>query len=223
MSPEIISGAGDRWLLDPDSPVRRHYESLANNLLSLQGRPRTIVVTAPESGAGRSSVCLGVGAALARMGCRAAVVDCNLRRPHLHQVLGEPNFVGLVSGLDAGKPLEGYGREVVPGLLLLPTGPIPLDPDSCLDSEQFVEAVRELESTREVVLLDAPVVGEMKICQSLIGGFDGSLLVLHGSRTPRKAAREAVNVLLGAGAKVLGVVLNGYATETGEQAEGMIR
>lgn len=223
MSPETIGWTGDRRLLGPESPVRREYEAAAGNLLPADGGSRTVVVTAPEPGAGRSSVCLGIGAALAGMGRRAAIIDCNLRRPHLHQVLGEPNFVGLVSGLESGKPLEGYGREVIPGLLVLPTGPIPSDPVSCLGSERFVEAVRELESGRDVVLLDAPVAGEMSGFRSLAGSFDGALLVLRGSLTPRKAAREAVETLLGAGVNLLGVVLNGYTSEIGEHVGEMAR
>jgi Mrp family chromosome partitioning ATPase len=95
--------------------VRRHYEDLANNLLSLEG-VGSVVVTSPEPGVGCTSVCVGLGAALAGMGRRAAVVDCNLDNPHLHRMLGESNFVGLTSGLDGGKSLEHFGYEAVPGL-----------------------------------------------------------------------------------------------------------
>jgi Mrp family chromosome partitioning ATPase len=57
---------------------------------------------------------VGLGAALAGMGRRAAVVDCNLDNPHLHRMLGESNFVGLTSGLDGGKSLEHFGYEASP-------------------------------------------------------------------------------------------------------------
>ena len=44
---------------------------------------------------------------------------------------------------------------------------------------------------------------------NLLGGFDGVLLVVHASRTPKDAAREAADDLLAAGVNLLGVVLNG--------------
>src|SRR5215216_5855358 len=122
-----MSDAGARGLLDPASPVRGNYEELAANLLKLE-RTASVVVTSPDPGAGRTSVCLGLGAALAGMGRRAAVVDCNLENAQLHRVLGEPNFVGLTSGFDDGKTLEHYGHEIIPGLLVVPTGPVLLDP-----------------------------------------------------------------------------------------------
>jgi Mrp family chromosome partitioning ATPase len=205
---ETTSDAYTRGLLDPGSPVRRHYEELAGNLLSMGGTG-SVVVTSPEPGAGRTSVCFGLGAALAGMGRRAAVVDCNLEDSHLHKMLGEPNFVGLTSGLDEGKTLEQFGYEVIPGLLVVPTGPILLDPTSLLEDEGVKKAVRGLEKSRDIVLLDAPVAGRVLRSPNLLGGFDGVLLVVHASRTSKRAARETADDLLEAGGNLLGVVLNG--------------
>jgi Mrp family chromosome partitioning ATPase len=47
--------------------------------------------------------------------------------------------------------------------------------------------------------------------QNLLGGFDGVLLVVHASRTPKETARVAADDLLAAGVNLLGVVLNGCA------------
>ena len=195
-------------MLDPASPVRGNYEELAANLLKLE-RTASVVVTSPDPGAGRTSVCLGLGAALAGMGRRAAVVDCNLENAQLHRVLGEPNFVGLTSGFDDGKTLEDYGHEIIPGLLVVPTGPVLLDPASLLEDEGVKKAVRGLRKSRDLVLLDAPVAGRVLRSPNLLGGFDGVLLVVHASRTPKSVARETADDLLEAGVNLLGVVLNG--------------
>jgi protein-tyrosine kinase len=201
--------AAARRLLDPSSPVRRHYEDLAKSLLSAGEGIRSIVVTSPEPGAGRTSVCLGLGGALSGMGHRCAVIDCNLENPQLHRVLGEPNFVGLTSDLDGERTLEHYGHEVVPGLLIVPTGPVPSDPAARLEIAKFVEAVRDLEKSRDLVILDAPVARRVLESPTLSGGFDGVLLVIHASRTSKSVARETTDDLLGAGINLLGVVLNG--------------
>ena len=212
MSLGAVSDAGARELLDPASPVRRHYEKLAGNLLEMEGTG-IVVVTSPDPGAGRTSVCLGLGAALAGTERRAAVVDCNLENSQLHRMLGEPNFVGLTSGLtgglDDGKTLEHYGYEIIPGLLVVPTGPILLDPVSLMEDEGVLRALRLLRKSRDLVLLDAPVVGGVLRSPNLLGGFDGVLLVVHASRTPKSVAREAADDLLAAGVNLLGVVLNG--------------
>lgn len=201
-------GGGIRGLLDPGSFVREHYEALAKKLLAVEGL-RSVVVTSPEPGAGRTSVCVGLAAAVAGMGLRSAVVDCNLRAPQLHRVLGGPNFVGLVGGIEGDKPLEGYGHEVVPGLLVVPTGLVPTEPHPWLEDARFVEAVRSLEKDRELVILDAPVAAGVLSSPNLSGGFDGVLLVIHAARTPKNLARDVTDDLLDAGTNLLGVVLNG--------------
>lgn len=202
----LVSDA--RGLLGSDSPVRSHYEDLAVRLLSIEGTG-SVIVTSPDPGAGRTSVCLGLGAALAGMGRRAAVVDCNLENAQLHKMLGEPNFVGLTSGLDDGKTLEHYGYEVIPGLLAVPTGPVLSDPAVLLEDLGVAEAVRGLRESRDLVLLDAPVVGGVLRSPGLLGGAGDVLLVVHAARTPRAVAREATDDLLAAGVNLLGVVLNG--------------
>ena len=209
MSLGAVEDSGVRGLLDPGSPARRHYEELAEKLLSLDG-VGSVVVTSPEPGAGRTSVCVGLAAALAGAGRRAAVVDCNLESPRLHRVLGEPNFVGLTSGLDGEKPMERYGHEISPGLLVVPTGPVPADPAAPIRTEKFVGAVRGLGEGRDLVLIDAPVAGRLLDSPNLSGGFDGVLLVVHADRTPKNVARETTDDLLDAGVNLLGVVLNGY-------------
>ena len=199
---------GARELLSPDSPVRGHYEGLAKRLLAVEGL-RSVVVTSAEPAAGRTSVCIGLAAAVAGTGRRAAVIDCNLRDPQLHKMLGEPNFVGLMGGLEGERPLADYGHEVVPGLLVVPTGPVPSDPYARLEGGRFVRAVRSLESGRELVILDAPVAGAVLDSPALAGGFDGVLLVVHASRTAKSVARQTTDDLLDAGVNLLGVVLNG--------------
>jgi protein-tyrosine kinase len=204
-----LNDAGAWRLLDPTSPLRRHYEELADNVFSLEEPARTIVVTSPEPGAGCSSVCLGLGSAAAGMGRRAAVVDCNIEKPQLHRMLGEPNFVGLTSGMQSGRPLEGYGHEISGGFLVVPTGPVPSDPVARLESEAFVRAVRGLEGERDLVILDAPVADRVLASPTLSERFDGVLLVVHAARTPKQTARQVTDDLLDAGINLLGVVLNG--------------
>lgn len=209
-----------RRLVDPASVLRPHFEELASNLISARGELRTVVVTSPEPGAGCTSVSLGLGAALAGLGHPTALVDCNLEDPHLHRMLGESNFVGLTSGMENGKPLERYGKEAAPGLLVVPTGPVPADLVARRESDSFVRAVRGLSETRRLVLLDAPVAGDVLDSRALSQGFDGVLLVVHASRTPKSVARSVTDDLLGAGINLLGVVLNGQRADRSTEGGG---
>ena len=213
MDAGVAKDSEARKFVDPDSPLAPHFRALAENLVALWSDSsvfiRTVVVTSPEPGAGCSSVCLGLAGALVAMDLRAAVVDCNLEDPGLHRILGEPNFIGLTSSLESGKPPENYGLEVAPGLLVVPTGPVPSDPVARRESEEFVLTVRSLEDHYDFVILDAPVAATVLASDTLSEDFAGVLLVVHASKTSKSAAREATDDLLEAEINLLGVVLNG--------------
>lgn len=211
------AGPEASWLLSP--PLGAYFDELAENFLSLPGTLSSVAVTSPEPGAGRSSVCLGLGAALARTGRRVAVLDCNVGKPSLHRHFGRPNFTGLTNALEGGRSLEDYAFEAepgaapgaepgaLPGLSIVPTGPVLPGSESRVGSRRLVDAVRA--SEYDVVLLDAPVAGEVIDSPVFSGGFDGVLLVVHATRTPKSLARQVTDDLLDAGVDLLGVVLNG--------------
>jgi Mrp family chromosome partitioning ATPase len=200
-------------LLDPGSEVGRSFATLVKNLDAL-GRPaKSVVVTGPEPGVGRTTVCLGLGATLAAVGRKVTVVDCNLDQPHLHRPFGRPNFTGLTSVLEGSGSLENYGFEAAPNLRVIPTGPVlPGLPVSWVlpNSPKLVEAIRDLGESRDVVLLDAPVASEVLDAPSFWGSFDGVLLVVHATRTPKGVARGFTDALLDARINLFGVVLNGH-------------
>jgi protein-tyrosine kinase len=197
-------------LLSPGTEVGRSFAALAENLGSL-GRPvGSVIVTGPESGVGRTTVCLGLGAALANAGKKVAIVDCNLDQPQLHRWFGRSNFAGLTSAMEGGSSLDNYGFDAAPNLRVIPTGPVLPGPWGLANSPRLAGAVRTLEENRDVVLLDAPVAGEVLAATDLWGSFDGVLLVVHATRTPKGVARGFTDALLGARMELFGVVLNGH-------------
>ncbi len=218
MNPETnatsgVAGAADartRRLFAPGSEVGRSFAELVENLGALGRTTGSVVVTGPERGAGRTTVCLGLGGAFAAAGKKVAVVDCNLDRPHLHRYFGRPNFTGLTSALEGDRDLESYGFEAVPNLRIIPTGPVLAGSYSLANSPKLVEAIRTLRKSRDVVLLDAPVTAEVLAASNLWGSFDGVLLVVHATRTPKGVARGFTDALLDARVNLFGVVLNGH-------------
>jgi protein-tyrosine kinase len=197
-------------IFSSESEVGRSFAELAENLGSL-GRPTgSVVVTGPEPGVGRTTVCLGLGAALASAGKRVAVVDCNLDRPQLHRRFARPNFTGLTSALEGGGNLNDYGFDAAPNLRVIPTGPVLPGPWGLTGSPKLAGAVRALREDRDAVLLDAPLAGEVLTDRALWGSFDGVLLVVHATRTPKGVARGFTDALLDARMELFGVVLNGH-------------
>jgi non-specific protein-tyrosine kinase len=67
-------------LTDPRSPVSEAYRTLRTNLsfYSLDNPIRTLVVTSPATGEGKSTTIANLAVTMAQSGRRTILVDCDL-------------------------------------------------------------------------------------------------------------------------------------------------
>src|SRR3712207_305780 len=79
-------------VLDPTSAASEAYRTLRTSLLyaQVEATPaKVIVVTSPDySAKGKSTVCANLGVVLAQAGKNTLIVDCDFRRPVLHEIFG---------------------------------------------------------------------------------------------------------------------------------------
>ena len=80
-------------VLDPTSAASEAYRALRTSLLFAQvdTPPRLIVVTSPGSAEGKSTVCANLGVVLAQAGKSILIIDCDFRRPVMHEIFGLKN------------------------------------------------------------------------------------------------------------------------------------
>lgn len=147
---------------------------------------------------------------LAQSGRKVALVDADLRRPRLHKILDLPNRTGI-SDLFVQEPISLDGTLAATqtdGLLVLTSGNTPPNPAELLGSDKMVEIIRQVSGQVEMIILDSPPVMAVTDSAVLAQRVDGVLLVLKPYVTQMGAARQTVEQMQRAGARLLGVVLN---------------
>jgi capsular exopolysaccharide synthesis family protein len=197
-------------VLDPFSPASESYRALRTNLLFTRAGtpPRTIVVTSPGRGEGKSTTCANLGVALAQADKDTLLLDCDFRKPDLHRMFALSNPLGITDVLTGGNSLREVWRELSPGLKLVTSGPTPFNPAELVGSVRFAELLDQACESFDYVLVDAPPLGLVSDAQVLAAQADGVLLVVDARRTSKKAVRESVRSMQGVGAKILGTVVN---------------
>ena len=196
---------------EPGSPVSEAYRTLRTSLLysRVDAPPKVVVVTSPGPGEGKSTTCANLGVVLAQADKKTLVIDCDLRRPNLHNVFGLRNLTGLVDALVGENGLQEVWQALtVPNLSVVTTGPIPPNPAELLGSNRFAELIYEARSGFDYVLIDAPPVGRVSDPMILAMQGDGVLLVIDSRKTRKSSARQAVRHLEVVGAKIIGSVMN---------------
>jgi capsular exopolysaccharide synthesis family protein len=199
-------------IADPRSPVSEAYRTLRTNLdfSSLDKPIKTMLVTSAGPEEGKSTVLANLAVTTAQAGKRVILVDCDLRRPTLHNIFNLKNDVGLTTMVvdDAAMespPLRDTGVE---GLQLVSSGPLPPNPSELLGSRRMEEIIAALLERADVVLFDAPPVVAVTDAAVLATKVDGVLLVVNAGGTKRDYARTAKARLEKVNANLLGAVLN---------------
>ena len=202
----------------PRSPISEAYRTLRTNLefASLDTAVRTMVVTSPAPEEGKSTTLANLAVTMAQAEKRVILVDCDLRRPCLHKLFGVSNDPGLTTMIvdeDAmsDPPLQ---ETAIPGLHLLPSGPLPPRPSDLLWSRRMEKVIASLVERSDIVLFDAPPIIAVTDAAVLATKVDGVLLVVSAGTTKREHASVAISMLEKVNANIIGAVLNNVAVDT---------
>ncbi len=204
----LVSHADNKGLL------AEAFRSVGTFILfsSADGPPKTILITSPREGEGKTTVACNTAIALTKYLGKGIIIDADLRKSSLHRIFDLDNDRGLSTYLSGNMEFgeDGLIRTTsVPALDIITAGPVPPNPSELLGSAKMKELLGRLGSTYNFVLVDsAPILG-MADSVCLCSFVDGVIAVAMSSRTTRDAIKEAKKVLDYVNAKVLGLVVNG--------------
>ncbi|HYX22930.1 MAG TPA: polysaccharide biosynthesis tyrosine autokinase [Thermoanaerobaculia bacterium] len=195
----------------PRTLISEAYRSLRTGLLLSSARElKAVAVTSAVAGEGKTATAANLAIVLAQLGRQVLIVDCDLRKPRLHEVLRVSNRYGLVNQLTATGEPEAIFPTEVPNLWITPSGPIPPNPSELLSSDRMRDWLRTMRSRFDYVVLDTPPA--LAVTDATIVGLlvDGVVLTLRSGKVTREEARLCRDRLRQAGVKILGAVLNRY-------------
>lgn len=208
-------------LTDPRSPIAEAYRGLRTNLdfSSLDHPLRTLLVTSAAPEEGKSTILANLAVTIAQAGKRVILVDCDLRRPSLHRIFDLDDAHGLTSMVVDEKALAAppLQETSVPGLQVLPGGPLPPNPAELLGSHRMEEIIGLLADRADIVLFDAPPVIAVTDAVVMASRVDGVLLVISAGKTKREHVQRAKALLDKVNARLVGAVLNNVELDTSLQ------
>jgi capsular exopolysaccharide synthesis family protein len=172
--------------------------------------PKTMLVTSLQQQDGKTFVSTNCAISLAQLGMGdVLLVDADMRHPNLHGILGVSQTPGLSDLLVGGVGVTEVVRPTgIPGLFVIPAGPVPTNPSELLYSPRFTQALATLGERFAHIVIDTPPLLGVADTLVLAPRVEGVILVLRHGRAARNAAERAVQMLGSVRARLLGVVLN---------------
>jgi len=204
-------------MLQPDSYVAEQYRSLRGRLdaLAAQRSLKTLVVTSPLSGEGKTTAAINLGLVTAlSLDRKVLLIDCDLRRPGIHKTLGLQPVAGLAEVLTGVASID---EAIVPvedvGLDVLPVRSRPSNPSELLASDKMKELIEEVARRYDRVIIDTPAALGLPDTKAVCELCDGMVMVVRADKTSQQDVQAALEVL--DRRRVLGLILNGAPADQG--------
>ena len=202
---------GQEVRIEPMSVVAEAYRTIRTAVFfgAPKDEAKTIVVTSPAPGDGKTTLVSNLAITMAQAGQKTIVLDADFRRPMQHKIFGIDNGKGL-SGVLAGADSidEAIQSGPVEGLDILSCGREVPNPSEMLNSDAFAEILKELSVRYDRVIIDSPPVTPVADSQILAAICDVTMLVLRAEKSTRRLSQQARDALISVGARILGVVVN---------------
>lgn len=196
----------------PFSPEGERLRSLRSQLQLRwfkEGTSRAaLAIVGTRPGEGRSLLAANLAVTFAQAKERTLLIDGDLRNPRQNLLFKIENQTGL-SNLLTGRTQDQVIKLVpgIPGLAVLPSGPIPPNPEELLGRSSFDRILEQSMSAFDVVIIDTPAM-TIGADVTLLARFAGAALVVARNNMTRTSEfQELVDLMQDAGVKVVGSVL----------------
>lgn len=207
----VIYGAPTSMLAEQFRQVRTRLQHAAS-----LDTTRSILITSPSPGDGKSIVACNLAAGLALNGRRILLVDANFRRPELHKTFGMGNEIGFGTVLTS---IDNFGSCIrqtrVPNLDLMTAGPKPANATELLESQLLIDFIERALEEYDHVIFDSGPMLVVSETVALAPRVDGVITVVRASANSRGLLTRMKDTLKQLKAEHLGVILNGVRSTGG--------
>jgi len=203
---------------DPRSAGAESFRSLrtAIQVASQAGRLRTLLVTSPLFGEGKSTVAYNLAVAFALAGKRVLLVDADMRKPKIHEFFSRPCSPGLSDVLIGKSKVSAciHSHRTLPNLSLMPAGSETIASAELLESNEFDELLSALTGEYDLIIADSPPILLLTDARVLSEKFGATIAVIRARQTTRTVLKSLSSVLELSGSRAVGLVLNGVDTNS---------
>lgn len=181
-------------------------------LSSIDETKRRILVTSTVPGEGKTSMAISLALAFGHVQ-KTLLIDCDLRRPSLDELLESAPFNRRRLGINdlcigSASPSECIQSLPVNGVDLITAGTINPNPQELFCSTKFSEILNKLSEIYDVIIVDSPPSGGLSDSMLLGTQVDQVVYVVKANATPVAKVRSSIQALVKSGAPVSGVIVN---------------
>ncbi|MCH8219065.1 MAG: polysaccharide biosynthesis tyrosine autokinase [Planctomycetes bacterium] len=218
-----LSDRGQEAATDAMSPTAEAVRTIRTAIFFSvpQDQARTILITSPMPGEGKSTVVSNLAIAMAQSGQRVLILDGDFRKPTQHIIFGVNRENGVAALLAGMKPIgETVVQTQTEGPYLMSSGPEVPNPAEMLGSQTFKDLLAKLAGEFDRIIVDSPPVMAVADAAILAATCDATVLVVRAEKSTRRAVQNANRKLQAVGGRLIGAIVNDVKHSKGRDGYG---
>ena len=199
---------------EPSSVVSEGFRSLRTALSAYS--PRSVMITSPSPGEGKSFCAANLAVLQANMGYRTLLVDADFCKPRMASIFLDPKRGATKEGELATQNL--CQTTIFKDLYLLSCGRYTSNTGEPMNGEIFAKMLHESYSSFDCVIIDTSPLNIVSDGLNYSRHADSVVLVVRSGETEAAAAKYAMRELQRMRANLVGCVLNASSSVNPAQA-----
>lgn len=205
-------------IMDSNIPTAEAFRALRTRIRYSKLKKeslKTILVTSCLPSEGKSFVSANLAVSFALAGKKTLLLDCDLRKPRVHTIMGSMRVPGLSDLLLNEANLYNIIRKSrIENFDHITAGTLPKNPSELIGSEQMNFYLKELEKLYEIIILDCPAFLSVTEAEILFNLVNGTIVVARAGKTPKAAFQKVYNKLREINPNnLIGCILNDFSVQ----------
>lgn len=171
---------------------------------------KTILITSSIPREGKTIISSNLAASFA-LSSRVLLLDCDFRKPRMHNIFNMKRYPGLCDYLFGTVTIEEAVRETsFPNLHIMTCGTIPTNPAELIASKHMQTFLNMMKPKYDYILIDSPPLATVTDAELLSSYVDGTVVVSLASKTRLDLLVNTIDTLNKINDTFIGVILNNF-------------
>ncbi len=198
----------------PDSVASEAFKALRTRIqfAKVEGDEiKTILITSSTASEGKTTITANLAGSLAYTDKKVLLIDCDLRKPRIHNFFNINRYPGLIDYLFDKVSLEEVIRPTqLKNLSIITAGTIPPNPSEMIESKRMKNFLEQMRAKYDYVLVDSAPLIAVTDSEILARLVDATILVVSSNTTEVDLMERSVELLKQDNVSFIGTVLNNF-------------
>lgn len=195
----------------PGSSIAESFRNLRSALfMKFRSEPlKVIMITSSQPQEGKSFISLNLAASIASVGHKSVIIDCDLRRPTLHNKFNNDNSIGLSNFMAKHTSKEEIiFKTNIENLSFIPAGPVLPNSSELIEAGALDDLMNYLKDKYDYIIIDTTPAGLVADATLVMKYASLILLVCRNNYTRKDGFTDVLNLFRTNEIKNFDVVFN---------------